>query len=296
MKVGDKSAKVGTTVVRQCAVTRERRPESELLRFVLDGEGRVTPDIKRRLPGRGVWVTANHGVVAEAVKRGVLVRALKTDGVLRSEAGVPDAGVSGARKLQPVEGCVDRDDLPALAAALLRRSALGSLSLANKAGCLTLGFEAVARTLAAGGVMGVIHAAEAAQDGRRKLDRLFLRDSGEGRRRPVRWLGGWPEDCLGGSQGRDESGASAAAGTGSDDGGKADEPPLDGRERNERFIVGLFSGEELSQALGRGNVTHAALKEGGASANFLKEALRLSKYLEPAPAKPSKRRSKQDKV
>ena len=80
VKVPRKSAKVGTETVRQCAVTRERKLESQLLRFVLDGQGRATPDIKRRLPGRGVWVTANRSVLAEAVKRGTLLRGLKAEG------------------------------------------------------------------------------------------------------------------------------------------------------------------------------------------------------------------------
>ncbi len=86
VKVSRKSAKVGTETVRQCAVTRERKPESRLLRFVLDGQGRATPDIKRRLPGRGVWVTANRSVVAEAMKRGTLLRGLKAEGGLRAHA------------------------------------------------------------------------------------------------------------------------------------------------------------------------------------------------------------------
>ena len=37
---------------------------TELLRFVLDPDGRVTPDLRNRLPGRGVWVSANAATVA----------------------------------------------------------------------------------------------------------------------------------------------------------------------------------------------------------------------------------------
>ncbi|MEO0977482.1 MAG: DUF448 domain-containing protein, partial [Pseudomonadota bacterium] len=53
---------------RQCAVTREVLPVSSLIRFVLDPEGQVIPDLKRALPGRGVWVTATEESVAAAEK------------------------------------------------------------------------------------------------------------------------------------------------------------------------------------------------------------------------------------
>ena len=53
---------------RQCAVTREVQPISSLIRFVLDPDSQVVPDLKRVLPGRGVWVTASKDVVAVAEK------------------------------------------------------------------------------------------------------------------------------------------------------------------------------------------------------------------------------------
>ena len=44
--------------MRMCAVTREVRPIDELIRFVVAPEGEVVPDLKRKLPGRGLWVSA----------------------------------------------------------------------------------------------------------------------------------------------------------------------------------------------------------------------------------------------
>jgi predicted RNA-binding protein YlxR (DUF448 family) len=290
VKVPRKSAKVGAAVVRQCAVTRERRPESELLRFVLDIQGHVTPDIKRRLPGRGVWVSANRGVLAEAVRRRTLARALKAESDPRKRAETDPGAETGVRREvgnlpetgedHPVEdlSAEAHRDLPAEVEELLRRSALGALGLANKAGQLTLGFEAIARALASGGVVGLIHAAEAAEDGRRKLDWMFASGAGEGGRKPAPALPGGAAD--------EDNGAGGMVPTES----AADD------EENDRPVVELFSCAELGSALGRTNVMHAALKKGGASASFLKEARRLSRYLEPAPAKPPKRRPKQDKV
>ena len=45
---------------RLCVATRTVRPVSELIRFVIGPDGEPVPDLKRKLPGRGIWVTANE--------------------------------------------------------------------------------------------------------------------------------------------------------------------------------------------------------------------------------------------
>ncbi len=62
---------------RTCVVTRQARDPDELIRFVLGPENAVVPDIKRKLPGRGVWVGLSRDLVAKAVKKQVFARALK---------------------------------------------------------------------------------------------------------------------------------------------------------------------------------------------------------------------------
>ena len=57
----DKSA-----TMRMCAVSREVRPIDELIRFVVAPSGEVIADLKRKLPGRGLWVMASRRAVAEA--------------------------------------------------------------------------------------------------------------------------------------------------------------------------------------------------------------------------------------
>ena len=42
--------------VRRCALSRVCRSKDELIRFVLDPDGVVVPDIKEKLPGRGARV------------------------------------------------------------------------------------------------------------------------------------------------------------------------------------------------------------------------------------------------
>ncbi len=130
---------------RRCALTRAPRPKDELIRFVLAPDGTVVPDLKERLPGRGMWLTAAHDAVADAVKRKLFSRALK------GEAKVPD-------------------ELPAQVERLLAGAALSALALANKAGEAAFGYAKVEEAIASGQVLALIHAREAAEDGCRKLD------------------------------------------------------------------------------------------------------------------------------
>jgi predicted RNA-binding protein YlxR (DUF448 family) len=129
---------------RTCIVTRRPSGPDELIRFVVGPDRAVVPDLKRNLPGRGCWVTAERTHVDKAAKKGLFARALK------SELSVPaDLG-----------GMVDR---------LLARSALGALGLARKAGAVALGATKVDAAVRAGSALFVLHAAEASEDGIRKI-------------------------------------------------------------------------------------------------------------------------------
>jgi uncharacterized protein len=123
--------------------TRTVRPLSELIRFVAAPDGRVVPDLKRTLPGRGAWVTAERDVLAQAARRGVLQRAL------------------GGRATVPA-------DLPAVTERLLEKAVLDALAIAHKAGQVAAGYTKVTDALA-GTVVALIHAREAAADGVRKI-------------------------------------------------------------------------------------------------------------------------------
>ncbi|TDR87080.1 RNA-binding protein [Enterovirga rhinocerotis] len=129
---------------RTCIVTRTTLPQSDLMRFVLGPEGEVVPDLRGRLPGRGAWVTPSAAILAEAVKRRLFSRAFKREA-----------------KASP--------DLVAVVDDALVRDLTGALGLANKAGALTCGFGKVEAALRSGQAAVLIHAREAAEDGRRKL-------------------------------------------------------------------------------------------------------------------------------
>src|ERR1041384_8485410 len=74
---GPRDARGATS--RTCIVTRAVKPVDELLRCVTAPDGAVVADLKRRLPGRGVWVTGTRSAVDEAVKRKAFGRGLKRE-------------------------------------------------------------------------------------------------------------------------------------------------------------------------------------------------------------------------
>ena len=140
------------SATRTCVATRQTRPADELIRFVRAPDGTVVPDLKRRLPGRGVWVTAEAEAVRTAIKRKAFGRGF------RSEVRV------GPELVEQVD-------------ALLERGALEMLGMVNKAGHVVTGFAKVESAIMAGTAAGIIHAVEAAADGIRKV-RAALRRSG----------------------------------------------------------------------------------------------------------------------
>ena len=129
---------------RMCAVTRQSAPSHKLLRFVCGPDGQVVPDIACRLPGRGLWVGTGHKLVGDAVARKCFAR-----------------GLGG--KCQVPDGLADMVD------GLLASSALGYLSLANKAGLAVTGYEKVLAGISTGRIEVLIAACDGARDGREKL-------------------------------------------------------------------------------------------------------------------------------
>jgi uncharacterized protein len=72
---------------RLCVATREVKPVGGLIRFVVSPDGVLTPDLKRKLPGRGVWVTATRAAVEQAVRKHLFVRSLKSSVDVPSDLG-----------------------------------------------------------------------------------------------------------------------------------------------------------------------------------------------------------------
>jgi predicted RNA-binding protein YlxR (DUF448 family) len=138
---------VETGPQRTCIVTRTLHDKAAMIRFVADPEGRIVPDLKGDLPGRGYWVTADAATLAEGLKRHVFAKVSK-----------------GKAKAGP--------DLVERVRALLERQILSQLGLAKKSGHLVAGFEKVEAALRGGKVALLIEASDGAAEGRGKLARL----------------------------------------------------------------------------------------------------------------------------
>ena len=129
---------------RTCIVTRDEKTPDQMIRFVVDPVNNVVPDLKRKLPGRGVWVTNCRSHVEQAVERKAFERGFKN----KVEAN---------------------GDLSDLVDQLLAKEALGILALARKAGEAVTGFMKVDALVRSGDIAVLIHAVDASRDGKGKL-------------------------------------------------------------------------------------------------------------------------------
>ena len=129
---------------RKCIVTGEVQPKSGLIRFCLDPEGQVTPDILARLPGRGFYVSADRMAIEKAATKGLFARAAK----------------------QPVkvpQGLAD------LVESLLLRRVQDTISLCRKANLAVTGYEKVKEWLMNGRAKVLVQASDGSERGKTKL-------------------------------------------------------------------------------------------------------------------------------
>lgn len=129
---------------RRCLVTGESGPKAGLIRFVVGPEDVVVPDILGRLPGRGLWLTADRAVVETAVKKRAFARGAK-----RAVTVPPDLA--------------DRVE------EALARRLIELVSLARKAGTAVAGYEKVRAWLTSGEAEVLMQAYDGSERGRAKL-------------------------------------------------------------------------------------------------------------------------------
>jgi predicted RNA-binding protein YlxR (DUF448 family) len=135
---------------RLCVVTRLVQPIGTLIRLVPSPDGVLTPDLKRNLPGRGVWVTANRATFDEAVRKKAFVRSLKRPVTVPAD----------------LAGTIEH---------LLERAAIDMLSFANKAGLVIPGYAKVMAAIESQRAIALIQARDGAEDGMRKLAQAIRR-------------------------------------------------------------------------------------------------------------------------
>ncbi len=134
--------------LRTCAATGARRAKAGMVRFVIGPDHRPVPDLEEKLPGRGIWLSADRHVIHTACRKNVFAK----------------------RARRPVE--VD-DTLADRLDGLLARRCQRWLELARRAGIAVGGFDEVRRGLDAKGASGglVLVARDAGAGGRESMIR-----------------------------------------------------------------------------------------------------------------------------
>ncbi|MEM1147041.1 MAG: RNA-binding protein [Pseudomonadota bacterium] len=130
--------------VRQCAVTRARLAPDALIRFVRGPDGTVVPDGFGKLPGRGVWITADREHLNTGLKTNVFSRAFKTP-------STPMVGLCEEVERQLLQRCI------------------GLLGMAKKSGIAVLGFNQVRDYIRKQAPGWLLEASDGAEDGRNKV-------------------------------------------------------------------------------------------------------------------------------
>lgn len=131
-------------VLRKCIVTGDVKEKTDLLRFVVTPELLVVPDLSKKLPGKGIYVTNSRQALETAVQKNLFAKASKLK----------------AKTDKTMVETVER---------VLQKRALDAVSLAKKAGILVLGLEKVLEVLKKGKVAFIVEAKDAGDDGKNRI-------------------------------------------------------------------------------------------------------------------------------
>jgi len=149
----------GNSPERTCILSRRKGTRDQLIRLALGPDGQVAPDVRARAPGRGAWIGVGRKALddanAKGKLKGALARAFKT-----GDVNVPP-------------------DLGERIEATLRAQALDRLGLEARGGTLLSGAERIETAARQGKVHLLIHAADAGEDGRGKLDQAWRVGGGD---------------------------------------------------------------------------------------------------------------------
>lgn len=129
---------------RRCIATGEVGDPETMIRFVVGPEGQAVPDVRRKLPGRGIWVSADADALRMAIKKKLFSRSAK------EQVNVPD------------------DLFEQTEAALVRRL-VDLVSLARKAGQAVTGYEKVKSMLENEYARILLQASDGSERGKSKL-------------------------------------------------------------------------------------------------------------------------------
>jgi predicted RNA-binding protein YlxR (DUF448 family) len=136
--------KNGDDPERRCVVSGEVQPKFGMIRFVLGPEDMIYPDLAQKLPGRGIWVTADKEMIEKAAAKGLFARAAKT--AVKIPEGLVDL-VEAGQAIRVVE----------------------LVSMVRKTGRAVIGFEKVKGWLSEGRAKVLLQASDGSERGKGKL-------------------------------------------------------------------------------------------------------------------------------
>ena len=137
---------------RRCILTGERASPEALVRLALSPDGEVMPDVRAKAPGRGAWIGVSRAELEKALANGKLKAALAR--AFKTPVAVPP-------------------DLPERLEQALQQQAMDRLGLEARASNVLTGSEKIDVAARRGQVRMLLHAADAAADGSRKLDQAW---------------------------------------------------------------------------------------------------------------------------
>lgn len=143
MKVPKEKLIAGKTK-RRCISSGETCHKSDMIRFVVDPNKEILPDISEKLPGRGIWVKTNRIFLEKAISKKLFLKTAK-------------------------EKVSVRNDLLTLVEALLLKNVIALISLSRKSGIAVSGFEKVKSTLTDGSAKALIQARDGSVGQKSKL-------------------------------------------------------------------------------------------------------------------------------
>jgi predicted RNA-binding protein YlxR (DUF448 family) len=138
---------------RRCILSGEHAAPDHLIRLAIGPDGQVLPDVRAKAPGRGAWLGISRAELETAQVKGKLRGALA-----RAFKGEP---------LTVPEDLAERID------DALRLDFLGRLGLEARSSTLINGFDKINNAARGGQVRLLMHAADAKDDGVRKLDQAW---------------------------------------------------------------------------------------------------------------------------
>lgn len=144
---------------RRCILTEETGERGAMIRLALGPDGQVAPDVRAKAPGRGAWIAVNkvalHAALDKGKLKGALARAFKTGPIAIPATLADDIAIA------------------------FERAALDRLGLEARAGTLLTGADRIDTAARSGQVRLLLHASDAAADGRGKRDQSWRVGEGE---------------------------------------------------------------------------------------------------------------------